>query len=286
MRKLRLLACMVSALIVVGCLAAVPVGSTASASIVGATASSRTVDWDEYLFIDAKTTPKSIKLVGEVQSGSKPSGFEVYRKDPGKKKYKKIATVRKSSRTLKYTDKKVKTGKKYKYKFRSYSYAGGGKSYSKFSSVVSLRAVYRAGKYQVEFTTPPNTRTDSLVMKVASDKGNGTLAFTTAGTEFNSSEFGVGIGLDIAGISDDGVNWTVPTGKKVSIKAGQTKYVKFVPNADARADGVTSFLFNPADPKAYIDFWNSGYYNGFPTEFDVEFGKTSVRAYPNDEFYH
>ena len=247
---------------------------------------SGSVNWDEYLFIDAQTTPKSIKLAGEVKSRTTTSGFEVYRVAQGKNKYKRIATVRKPGKTLKYTDKKVRIGQRYKYKFRAYRYANGRKSYSKYSSAVSLRAVYRVGRYQVEFLTERNTTTDSLVMKVTSSKGNGRLQLSTMGTEFSSDSYALDIGLEIAGVSDDGVNWVAPTKKKVLIEAAQVKYVKFVPDAEAREDGVSTFPFAPSARKSSIDFWDSAYYNGFPAEFVVQFGKSKVRAYPNGEFYH
>ena len=77
----------------------------------------------------------------------KAKGYQIY-KYTGKK-WKRIKTINKKS-TLTYTDKKVKEGKTYKYKIRSYSVVSGKKIYSSFSSVrkVSLKRLTVRGDYK------------------------------------------------------------------------------------------------------------------------------------------
>ncbi len=61
------------------------------------------------------TTPSYITLNWDKAKSSK--GYEVYRKEQGKKKYEKIASV--SKKAVSYKDKKIRGGKKYYYKIRN-----------------------------------------------------------------------------------------------------------------------------------------------------------------------
>ena len=54
------------------------------------------------------------------------SGYTVYRKNPGTKRYKKVKTITKS-KTVKWTDKKVQPGKTYTYVVKSYKTINGKK---------------------------------------------------------------------------------------------------------------------------------------------------------------
>ncbi len=73
------------------------------------------------------------------------SGYVVYRKNPGKKRYKKIKTITKG-KTVKWKDKKVKPGKTYTYVVKSYKKINGKKVYSKYSDWVSAKADRRTDK--------------------------------------------------------------------------------------------------------------------------------------------
>jgi len=66
------------------------------------------------------------------------SGYEVYRSTAKTKGYKKIATIKRGS-TVTYTNKKLKKGKTYYYKVRSYKIVSRNKGYSAFSAVKSVK---------------------------------------------------------------------------------------------------------------------------------------------------
>lgn len=66
------------------------------------------------------------------------SGYEIYMSTKKKNGYKKIATVKKAS-SVKYTKKKLKTGKKYYFKMKTYRIVNGNKIYSSYSKVKSMK---------------------------------------------------------------------------------------------------------------------------------------------------
>ena len=70
---------------------------------------------------------------------SKANGYEIYRANKKAGKYKKIKTIKKA-KTVKFTDKKLKKGKKYFYKVRTYKTVDGKKVYGKWSSVAKIKA--------------------------------------------------------------------------------------------------------------------------------------------------
>ena len=92
------------------------------------------------------TDGKSVKIVWDYSGKAK--GYQVYRYDAKKKKWKSCKTLKKTKNT--FTDKNVKTGKSYKYKVRAYATVNGKKIYSKFSSVhtVSLKKPTVKGNYK------------------------------------------------------------------------------------------------------------------------------------------
>ena len=92
----------------------------------------------------------------------KAKGYQIY-KYTGKK-WKRIKTINKKS-TLTYTDKKVKEGKTYKYKIRSYSGVSGKKIYSSFSSVrkVSLKRPTVRGNYKANSVYGPSLNSSQLM---------------------------------------------------------------------------------------------------------------------------
>lgn len=67
------------------------------------------------------------------------SGYKIYRTTKKNGKYKLIKTVKKAG-TLKYTDRKLKKGKKYFYKVRTYTVIGGETYLGKWSKAKSVRA--------------------------------------------------------------------------------------------------------------------------------------------------
>ena len=80
---------------------------------------------------------KKLKAVVSWKKVSKASGYEVYRADKKKGKFKKIATIKKGS-IVKYTNKKLKKKKSYFFKIRAYRVSGKKKVYGKYSSTVKV----------------------------------------------------------------------------------------------------------------------------------------------------
>ena len=103
---------------------------------------------------------KNVKLCWSCTPKAK--GYQIY-KYTGKK-WKRIKTINKKS-TLAYTDKKVKAGKTYKYKIRSYSIVSGKKIYSSFSSVrkVSLKRLTVRGDYRANSVYGPSLNSSQLM---------------------------------------------------------------------------------------------------------------------------
>ena len=103
---------------------------------------------------------KNVKLCWSYTPKAK--GYQIY-KYTGKK-WKRIKTINKKS-TLTYTDKKVKAGKTYKYKIRSYSIVSGKKIYSSFSSVrkVSLKRPTVRGNYKANSVYGPSLNSSQLM---------------------------------------------------------------------------------------------------------------------------
>ena len=98
--------------------------------------------------------PKNVKVVKKSSSSLKVSwskvkgvsGYVVYAKVPGKKKYKKIKTL-KSWKKNKLTHKKLRKNKTYKYKVRAFVKKKGKKKYSSYSYVVSARTTTKKSKF-------------------------------------------------------------------------------------------------------------------------------------------
>lgn len=69
---------------------------------------------------------------------SKGSGYEIYRSTKKKSRFKKIKTISKA-KTVKYTNKKLKSGKTYYYKVRAYKKVRGIKIYSSYSKTLRVK---------------------------------------------------------------------------------------------------------------------------------------------------
>ena len=65
-------------------------------------------------------------------------GYEVFRAAKKKGKYKKIKTIKKN-KTVKFTNKKLKKGKRYYFKVRGYKVINGKKIYGSFSKIKSVK---------------------------------------------------------------------------------------------------------------------------------------------------
>lgn len=89
--------------------------------------------------VNKKATAKSIKV--SWSKVNKATKYELYRKT-GKGKYKKVKTTASTS----YTDKKVKIGKKYKYKVRAYRKVDKKKYYSSYTTALSTTTAVKSVK--------------------------------------------------------------------------------------------------------------------------------------------
>lgn len=65
-------------------------------------------------------------------------GYQIYRSKSKSDKYKKIKTIKNGKKVI-WTDKKIKTGKKYYYKVRAYKINSGKRIYGKFSRERSVK---------------------------------------------------------------------------------------------------------------------------------------------------
>ena len=86
--------------------------------------------------LKAKAKKKKIIITSKKVPGA--NGYVIYRSTKKKKGFKKIKTVKKSK--LKYTDKKIKKGKKYYYKIKAYRTINKKKVYTVFSKTVVRKA--------------------------------------------------------------------------------------------------------------------------------------------------
>ena len=79
---------------------------------------------------------RSVTLRWSKVSGA--NGYQIYRATKKKGKFKKIKTIKKQ-KVIKWTNKKLKKGKRYFYKIRAYKNVDGKKVYSSFSAVRNIR---------------------------------------------------------------------------------------------------------------------------------------------------
>ena len=83
---------------------------------------------------------KKNKATVKWKKNAKVTGYEVFRSLKKKSGYKKIATVKKNA-TVKYVNKKLKKGKKYFYKVRTFTKINGKTYYGKYSAVKATRKI-------------------------------------------------------------------------------------------------------------------------------------------------
>lgn len=191
--------------------------------------------WDEYAWEDAPCSPTKIVLwlnCGSASYGLKPSGFQIYRKEVGTSRYKKIATV--GAKISKYTDKKVTAGKSYQYKYRAYTKYKGKKKYSAWSEILQRRAVNREGSFSCSQISRTATE---LVLKISNSANNGLLEFrsgeeyflgNTSGPYWDDEDDDV-ISVKPAQWSVDNSSWnTIPENSPATVDGGKSIYIRFI----------------------------------------------------------
>lgn len=222
--------------------------------------------WDDYAASDAKFSTTYIDLWGFRESyGLTAKGIQIYRKVKGGS-YKKIKTIKKKSFT--FRDKKVKKGKTYYYRMRSYGTYKGKKIYSPWSETLKRFAGNRVGKFTSKIISPDM---ESVEIKLTSDKYNAALKMSPDAFFFRDGEEEEEVGLKITKYSLDGKAWKKP--EKITLKAGQSIYLILEANGtqDLRdlekieSDNVT--------------------YDGWPCFFYLDLNGTGSTPH-NDEFIH
>lgn len=199
-------------------------------------------DWDEGIYEDVKTTPNQIKIpIGSVDSvigvdvfGSssiKPDGIEVFKK-VGKKyvSYKKIKIKNKKKKIYYFTDKNVKKGKKYKYKFRTYKKINGKMIYSKKTNAFTVCAMNNYTALDVAITKPFDIQEKTMEISISNntDYGNFTdfysiYYYVDDMVTYYSSTF------DIVAYSTDQLSWNTEV-NTCKIKPGKTIYLRLKEN--------------------------------------------------------
>lgn len=166
-------------------------------------------------------------------------GAKIYRVDLLYKvkggKYKKVDSLNKKQ-LLAYTflDKKMKAGKTYYFKARSYARIGG-KRLTKMSAPLVHKMVNDNAKIKVESTTKPSV-TDNAILKITSaSKYNGDICFSEKynyvtsqmyNAESKDGETKVDVLFDISMYSYDNKNWFNLTNKVIKLKPQKDIYLK------------------------------------------------------------
>ena len=115
--------------------------------------------------IKVKLTAGEAAMTVKWNRVKKAGGYQIYRSTAKKGKYKRIKTVKKAS-TIKYTNKKLKEGKRYYYKVRAFKKSKGKTVYSKFSKVQSKKTLVKLNTHINSFlkkaTKPSMTKEQKL----------------------------------------------------------------------------------------------------------------------------
>lgn len=229
-------------------------------------------DWFEYAHCDTETTGESIPLKFEMSENSlHPDGVEFYKKTAGK--YKKIKSIKlkKNQYYANYTDRNVKFEKKYYYKMRTYKIVKGKKVYSKYSQSLKLCAINNKGDYILHTFTQAEQNVDSIIVSLTSNKGNGVLTFDLENLWIETDADNE---LCLSAYSLDNANW-VTTGKKVSLKEGETIYLRFTDK-----EGIPFYFAKNLAVRMEAD------YSGYHYLCDLEFATNTVTVWRNGEYYH
>ena len=86
-----------------------------------------------------KLTAKKKAIIVKWTKKADATGYVIYRATKKTGKYKAVKTITKKA-TTKWANKKLKSGKKYFYKIKVYKASKGGKVYSTFSNIKSVKA--------------------------------------------------------------------------------------------------------------------------------------------------
>ncbi len=266
------------------------------------------VYWDGYVDYQEEInlcSPTFIDMKASLEGqGLNFKGYQIYRRKKGEKKFKKIKTVKKNkSGGFTYRDKKVKKGATYQYKVRTYGTYKGKKLYSPFSKIMTRSAVYYIGKYKMEKVS---CSANQLVVKLVSTKYNAELFLDEYSLDISNDsliqeekvkpsvsdddefeediddiydeyEAHTGFDMILKAYSKDNKTWHKLPKDGLSIKGGQTYYLRFVPANSAKK-------INP-DPKKQLCLVGFAHYNGLACFIGLPDGKEGNITF-NGEMIH
>ncbi|MCR5703555.1 MAG: fibronectin type III domain-containing protein [Eubacterium sp.] len=165
------------------------------------------------------------KLYLELSSTNKKfTGYKIYKRVKGTKKWKLAATVNKKKNF--YTDKKVKAGKTYQYKVKCFYKSKKKVVYSKYSNIEKISAVNYDGKYTAKLLGT-DVEKKEITLSVTSHKYNGNTIFKKT-EESVIKENKKEAPFTFTQYSLDQKTWKDIPEKGIKVKAGKTIYLKGV----------------------------------------------------------
>ena len=186
-------------------------------------------EWDEHLMWEYHSPNEIHMSFGIEESGGlEPTGFEIYKKEAGTKKYKLVKTLKIRGKNIDWggwKDESVKPGKYYYYKVCSYLKSNGKIYRSEMSNRCYLGAVNYEGKFRVQTETDE----DTMTLKVTSDLLNGrNYGWIGYDEGFPAKEENVCYMIDAT--SDDGHTWISSDNKWGSasfyVKPGESFWIR------------------------------------------------------------
>jgi hypothetical protein len=194
--------------------------------------------------------------------GMKPTGYIIYRKKVGEKKYKKVKL--KKLAEGEYVDKKVAAGSYYKYKVKSYLKIGTKTYYSKMSAAFTGNTIRYVGKYKVKMMTQKGIDTSTLSFKVVSkNKYNGSTRFLSGGAFYfyQSSKTTEKKRYDfkLTKYSFDNKTWKKIPKKGVLLKVKQKIYLQGTLYEDSLTEPATINFEESKPYKSYLSFGDSDF---------------------------
>ncbi|MBE5941015.1 MAG: hypothetical protein E7264_00605 [Lachnospiraceae bacterium] len=195
-------------------------------------------DWHEGIYGLVKTSPNQIKIpIGPVSSvigvdvlgtnSLKPDGIEVFKK-VGKKyvSYKKIKIKSKKKKMYYFTDKNVKKGKTYKYKFRTYKKINGKTVYTKKTNAFAVCAMNNHTSVDVAVTKPFDTQEKTMEISITNQNDYGDFTNLDAiDYEFDNTIINYYLSFDIESYSTDQISWNTDV-TTCKVEPGNTVYLR------------------------------------------------------------
>ena len=196
-------------------------------------------------------TVSSIKLTWKKAAHVK--GYQIYRKAPNAKKWKKVATVKSSKNT--YVNSGLQANTKYKYKVRAYrTYKSKGKKkkmYGKFSKVITVKTkrilatlTLKDGYYTAGVDIPAGT------FDVIAIAGAGYILSDVDSANLRGPEYNKGDFYDFDSYSRTYTNYRLPKGNILEVSGVQVKimYGKVTAKANPRRyDTTAGIMLTPGN---------------------------------------